>query len=274
MPQVADVVRRSGGESLERCGPDLRPSHRRALDALLRGRTEALGGQLWPCAPCGQEPSVYHACRHRRCPPCPRLDTEAWLAERRQELLPLPSCHVVCTLPQARRVLVRRHQPDLSDILRRAAAPALLPLAADPHDVGGLIGVLCVLHPWPRTLPYHPQVHWLVPAGGGSADRTEGRPARTASLVPVHALAQLLRGLLQALVQQERPDLTLPEAVWPTGWGVSGKPAMPGTELVLNDLGRYVHRLALTNSRLLSPADGQGSFRYPDAQDQRWKLMT
>jgi hypothetical protein len=217
---------------------------------------------------------VYHSCSNRSCPTCHRLDTEAWLAERRQELLPVPSVHVVFTLPQELRVLVRRHQNDRYDILLRTAAQALIQLAADPHDVRGPIGVLCVLHTWTRTLTSHPHVHGLVPAGGISADRTEWRPARTSDLVPVHALSKLLRGLFQALVHQERPDLTIPASAWTKGWVVYCKPAMQGTELVLNYLGRYVHRIALTNSRLLSTEDGQVSFRYQDAQDQRWKMMT
>jgi hypothetical protein len=140
--------------------------------------------------------------------------------------------------------------------------------------VGGLIGVLGVLHTWTRTLTYHPPGHCLGPAGGVSADRTEWRLARTSYLVPVHALAKLLRGLLQALVHQERPDLTLPASVGTQGWVVYGTPAMQGTALVLNDLGRYVPRIALTNSRLLSTEDGQVSFRSQDAQDPRWKMMT
>lgn len=156
----------------------------------------------------------------------------------------------------------------------RAAAHALITLAADPHDVGGLIGVLCVLHTWTRTLVYHPHVHCLVPAGGVSADRTEWRPARTSDWVPVHALAKLFRGLFLDLVRQERPDLTLPESVQTKGWVVYCKPTVPGTEQVLNYLGRYVHRIALTNHRLLSIEQGQVSFRYQDSQDQRWRTMT
>jgi hypothetical protein len=140
--------------------------------------------------------------------------------------------------------------------------------------VGGLIGLLCVLHTWTRTLAYHPHVHCLVPAGGVSADRTEWRPARTSYLVPVHALAKLFRGLFLDLVRQERPDLTLPESVWTKGWVVYCKPSVRGAEAVLNYLGRYVHRIALTNHRLLSIEEGQVSFRYQDSQDQRWRTMT
>jgi hypothetical protein len=117
-------------------------------------------------------------------------------------------------------------------------------------------------------------VHCLVPAGGVSADRTEWRPARTSSLVPVQALAKRFRGLFLALVRQERPDLTLPEALWTKGGVVYCQPSVQGPAQVLNDLGRYVHRLALTNSRMLSIEDGHVCFRYQDSQDQRWKTMT
>jgi hypothetical protein len=274
MPEVADVLRRYGADYRERFGEDLLPSHRRAMDDILRCRTEALGGQLLQCEHCGQEHYVYHSCRNRSCPKCHRQDTEAWLAERRQELLPVPYFHVVFTVPQELGELIRSHQQELYDILLRAAAQALIQLAADPHDVGGLIGVLCVLHTWTRTLAYHPHVHCLVPAGGLSADHTEWQPARTSSLVPVHALAKLFRGLFLDLVRQEGPDLPIPEPVWTKGWVVYCKPAVQGPEQLLHYLGRYVHRIALTNSRILSTEDGHVSFRYQDAQEQRWRTMT
>jgi putative transposase/transposase-like zinc-binding protein len=267
MLEVVDVLRRYGREDLDRCEPDLLPSHRRAIADLLACRTEVLGGQLWPCDHGGQEHDVYHSCRNRSGPTCHRLDTAAWLEDRRRERLPVPYFHVVFTLPQERRELVRRNQNDLDDLLLRAAAQALLTLAADPHDVGGLIGVLCVLHTWTRTLVYHPHVHCLVPAGGVSADRTEWRPARTSSLVPVQALAKLFRGWFLDLVRQERPDLTLPASIRTKGWVVYGTPTVHGAEQVLNYLGRYVHRLALTNHRLRSIEQGQVRFRYQDSQD-------
>jgi hypothetical protein len=169
-----------------------------------------------------------------------------WLAARRQARLPVPHVHVVLTLPQELHERLRRHPKDLYDLLRRAAAQALINLAMDPHDVGGLIGVLGILHTWTRTLTDHPHVHGLVPAGGGAAARTAWRPARTSSLVPVHALANLFRGLLLDLVRQDRPDLIMPEVVWTQGWVVYCKPAVQGPEQVLHDLGRYIHPIALT----------------------------
>jgi site-specific recombinase XerD len=173
MPAVADVFRRDGPDDRARFGEHLLPSHRRAMAALIHGRTEAFGGHLWPCDHGGQEHDAYHACRHRRGPTSHHQDTEAWLEARRLELLPVPYCHAVLTLPHELGEVVRRHQQALDDSLLRAAAPALMTLAADPHDVGGLIGVLCVLHTRTRNLASHPHVHCLVPAGGVSADRTE-----------------------------------------------------------------------------------------------------
>jgi len=168
----------------------------------------------------------------------------------------------------------RRNPQDLYDVWLRAAAQALITLAADPHDVGGLIGVLCVLHPWTRALAYPPHVHGLVPAGGISADRTPWRPARPPDLVPVQALSTLFRGLFRDLVRQERPDLALPESVWTTAWVVYGKPAVQGSDQVLRYLGRYVHRIALTNSRMLAVEDGQVCFRYQDSRPHCWQTMT
>jgi hypothetical protein len=152
MPEGADVFRDYGPAYQERFGAALLPSHRRAMDDIIHCRTEALGGHLLQCDHCGQEHYAYHSCRNRSCPKCHRQATEVWLAARRQELLPVPSFPVVLPLPQELRELVRRHQKDLSDILLRAAAQALITLAEAPHDVGGLIGVLCVLHTWTRTL--------------------------------------------------------------------------------------------------------------------------
>ena|SRR6266850_28550 len=257
MPEIADVLRRYGPEYLEQFGEALLPSHRRVIKDRLACRTEALGGHLFQCDHCGHEHYVYHSCRNRGCPKCHHQETDAWLEERRQELLPVPYFHVVFTVPQELREIIRRHQKDLYDSLLPAAAQALIKLAADPHYVGGLIGVLGVLHTWTRTLAYHPHVPCLVPAGGVSADRTQWLPARTSYLVPVRALSQLFRGLFRDLVRRERPDLAIPDSVWTTAWRVYGKPALHGTEPVLRYLGRYVHQLAR-----------------PTAVCSRWRMVT
>ena len=178
MPELAEVFRRYGGAYLARFGGSAsQPSASdRGYAPLSHGGP---GGAPAPGDPCGQEHYVYHSCRNRSCPKCHRTNTEAWLEERRQELLPVPYFHVVFTVPHELGEIIRRHQQDLYDILLRAAAQSLMKLAMDPHDVGGLIGVLYMLHTWTRTLAYHPHVHCLVPAGAVSPDRSQWQPART-----------------------------------------------------------------------------------------------
>lgn len=274
MPELADVFRRYAGAYLEKFGDRLLPSHRRAIQDLLECRTEAMGGHLFRCDHCGHEHYSYHSCSNRSCPKCHRKHTEKWLERRREELLPVRYFHVVFTVPQELRATVRRHQRKLYGILMKAAARALIKLAADPHYVGGLVGVLAVLHTWTRALAYHPHAHCLVPAGGVSADGTQWWPARTTYLVPAKALALIFRGMFKKELLKELPDLDIPDSVWRTKWVVECKPAIQGTEKVLNYLARYVHRIAITNNRILSIDDGKVAFRYKDSRDDRWKTMT
>lgn len=273
MWEVADVLRRYGGEYLAAFGEAMLPSHRRAFQDILQCRTPAMGGHLFACDQCGYQQYAYHSCRNRHCPKCHRNDTAAWLEQRRQELLPTTYFHVVFTLPRELRDIVRHHQKPLYGILMKAAAEALIKLAADPHYVGGLIGVLAVLHTWTRTLNYHPHVHCLVPAGGVSTDR-EWRPARKNYLLPVKALSKVFRGVFRDLVKRQLPDLCVPASVWKTDWVVYCKPSVQGVETVLNYLGRYVHRVALANSRIVSIDHGQVTFRYQQCGNSQWRTMT
>jgi hypothetical protein len=273
VPEVADIFRLYGARYLERFGQAMLPSHRRALRDLCNCRTAALGGQLFVCDHCGREHYVYHSCRNRACPKCHGKDTDDWLAARRQELLPVPYFHVVFTLPQQLRDLVRQHQKTLYPILMQAAARALIKLAADPHYVGGLIGVLAVLHTWSRMLTYHPHVHCLVPGGGLSADG-QWRPARDGYLVPVRALSLIFRGIFLDLVTKALPDAAIPDSVRKQAWVVYCKPTVQGAQNVLTYLGRYVHRIAITDRRILSVEDGKVTFRYQNARDSQWRTMT
>ena len=273
MPEVADIFRLYGARYLERFGQSMLPSHRRALRDLSDCRTAALGGQLFVCDHCGREHYVYHSCRNRACPKCHGKDTDDWLAARRQQLLPVPYFHVVFTLPQQLRDLVRQHQKTLYPILMQAAARALIKLAADPHYVGGLIGVLAVLHTWSRTLTYHPHVHCLVPGGGLSADG-QWRPARDGYLVPVRALSPIFRGMFLDLLTQALPDVAVPDSVRKQAWVVYCKPTVQGAQNVLTYLGRYVHRIAITDRRILGVEDGKVTFRYQNARDAQWCTMT
>jgi hypothetical protein len=273
MWEVADILRRYGEGYLQAFGEAMLPSHRRAIQDILSCRTPARGGHVFSCDRCGHRVYAYHSCRNRSCPKCHARDTESWLEARRTELLPVPYFHVVFTIPTEWRRLVRRHQKPLYGILMKAAAQALIKLAADPHYVGGSIGVMAILHTWTRTLAYHPHVHCLVPAGGVSPDR-RWLSAREDYLVPVRALSKIFRGLFTDLVAKQMPNLELPASAGGSNWVVYCKRSVQGVDTVLNYLARYVHRVAITNSRILSIDEGKVTFRYQNSGDSTWKTMT
>jgi len=273
MPEVADIFRQYGPEYLQRFGGDMLPSHRRAFEDILNCCTPALGSHVFMCDQCGHWQYAYHSCRNRSCPKCHAHDSDQWLAARRKELLPVPYFHVVFTLPQELRPLVRSHQQALYGLLMKSAAHALIKLARDPHYVGGLVGILAVLHTWTRTMAYHPHVHCLVPTGGVTSGG-QWRPARRHYLVPEKALSSIFRGMFRDGLAKLLPDAKIPPAVWKKDWVVDCKPAVYGTEQVLNYLARYVHRIAITNGRILSMEDGNVTFRYQQVDDPTWKTLT
>jgi len=272
MPQVADIFGLHGQEYLRAFGAAMPPSHRRAIRDILDCRTEALGGEVYRCTDCGRDHYVYHSCRNRSCPTCNGAATEAWLAARREDLLPVDYFHVVFTLPEPLRKIVRGNQKTLYGVLMKSAAKALMKLAANPKYVGGQIGIMAVLHTWDRMLGYHPHVHCLVPGGGVADDRWTA--AGKGFLVPVRALSKVFRGLFMETAARELPDVAIPKAVWDTEWVVYCKPAVQGPDKVLRYLGRYVRRVAISNSRILSIDDGRVCFRYQKSGCRRWRTMT
>lgn len=274
MPELADVFSRYGPAYLEKYGPAMLPSHRRTMQDIVACRTESMGGQVFCCDHCGSTHYVYHSCRNRSCPKCHHEQTEAWLTERRQELLPIPYFHVVFTVPDELHACLRSGQTERYSLLIQAAARATIQLAADPHYVGGLVGVLSVLHTWGRTLTYHPHVHCLVTGGGLDRDTQQWRAARDHYLVPVKALSKMFRRIFQELVGPLRGELAIPPSVWRVPWVVYCEPVRGGMDNVLSYLARYVHRIAITNNRILAIDHGQVSFRYQDTRDQQWKIMT
>lgn len=273
MAQLADVLRRHGPSYVARYGDRLLPSHRRALRDLVVCRTPAMGAHVARCDSCGQWHSYYHSCRNRSCPTCYQPRSEAWLAQQRARLLPVPYFHVVFTLPDALRRLVRGHQRILLNVLFVAAAQSLMRLCADPRYVGGRIGILAVLHTWTRALLWHPHIHCLVP-GGGLTDAGCWQCSRKRFLVPVRALSELFRARFMALARKALPAVRFPEQLWQTRWVVYSKPTVQGADRVLAYLGRYVHRVAITNRRILALNDRSVTFSYRDSRDDRYKRMT
>ncbi len=276
MVELAEIVRNHGAAYVAKYGNKMLPSHKRALAAILSCRTEELGGHLYKCddCDCAHHRYSYHSCKHPSCPKCHTADTKRWLDKRRSELLPVPYFHATATLPQGLRRIVRSNQRTLYPILMRTAAEALLTLGLDPKYVGGQLGILSVLHTWSRILDFHPHVHMLVPAGGVDKDGVFQPVKNRKYLVCEKAFSRIFRGKFMAAAKKALPKEKFPEELWKVDWVVKIKPPVRNPEKVLDYLGRYVHRIAISNSRIISLKDGMVTFRYQKSDTREWKTTS
>lgn len=278
--EVADVFR-SCQDDYFRAYPTS-GQQRRVFHALCACRTAALGGHVKRCDQCSHEEISYNSCRDRHCPKCQGAARAQWLDARARELLPVPYFHVVFTLPKALAPLALQNPRTLYSILFRAASETLLTLAADERHLGARIGVLALLHTWGQKLDLHPHLHCVVSGGGISEDHSRWIPSRPRFLFPVSVLSRLFRNkflhYLRAAYRQNElsfhgalQPLSLPrqfhgwlQSLTASEWVVYCKPPFAGPERVLKYLARYTHRVAISNSRLLSLDQGKVSFRYKD----------
>jgi hypothetical protein len=269
--ELADVFRRFADDYLAAHGAAMPPSHRRAIADIMACRTAALGGHLWACDQCSHEVFSYHSCKNRSCPKCHTRQTEDWLQARKAEMLPTAYFHVTITVPEELRALLRANQRDGYALLMKASAEAIIELARDRRYVGATVGVLAVLHTWTQQLAYHPHVHCLVTGGGVSDDGEHWHPARRAFLVPIAALAKLVRGKLRALLAAKRPDLSAPKAAWSTPWVVHIAHWGNGEQAVLDYLARYAFRIAIANTRIVALDERTVTIRYKHRNSARWR---
>jgi hypothetical protein len=265
--EVADILRAAGPQACDRQA--VWPSQQRALQALLQCRTAALGGQVYGCDHCGATHFSYHSCGNRHCPKCHGQQTQRWLEKQRARLLPCPYFLVAFTLPSELRRLARSHQKIVYGLLLQAAARSLQKLCADPRWMGGQPTLTGVLHTWTRAMLYHPHAHFLVSAGGLSSDGRAWRPARhPAFLVPVRALSVIFRAKIRDGFRAAGLLEQVPAKVWCQPWVVHAQHAGSGDK-VLEYLGRYVFRIAITQSRLDCLHQGRVTFHYRDNQSQQ-----
>jgi hypothetical protein len=279
--EVADILRVQGDCFREQNRSWLGYQKLSVLRAITRCRTAALGGHLDSCSRCDLKTISYNSCRNRHCPKCQAQARQRWLARREQDLLHVPYFHVVFTLPHALNTLCQRHPRLLYDLLFRATAETMLEVAADPRHLGARIGFLSILHTWGQNLRLHPHLHCVIPAGGFDEGYSRWVHPRYAFFLPVKVLSRVFRGKYLALLQQslrqrrvEYPS-ALMRALYKSDWVVYAKPAFGDPVRVLRYLGRYTHRVAISNQRLLS-FDGQRvSFRWKDyAHGNKQRIMT
>ncbi len=265
MVELAEIFRDAGPAYLRRFGDRLLPSHRRALQDIAFCRTAALGGQEYLCPRCGHEHSVYHSCRNRHCPKCQAHEAETWLEKQRRLLLPCSYGLATCTLPSELREIARSNQRLVYSILLRSAARALLEVASDRHFVGGLTGVMAVLHTWTRALIHHPHVHMLFPIGGLGEDSTSWvKPRHRRYILPGYALAKVFRENLERAFRDAGLYDLVPPRVWAGKRWVAHVKRVGDGEMALLYLSRYVFRVAITNQRILAYDGAKVTFKAKD----------
>jgi hypothetical protein len=288
--EVADIFRQHG--PFYRESHKLPRDHLRVMHAVEICRTSALGGHRDQCDHCGHLIISYNSCRNRHCPKCQTLAKEKWIEARSEDLLPIEYFHVVFTIPAELNPLVSMNRRVMYDLLFRSVSETLTALASDPKHLGAKIGVIGVLHTWGQNLMDHPHIHCIVTGGGLSSDGNRWISCRKGFFLPVNVLSVLFKGKFLCLLKNcfkkgslvftgGTRHLQAPETFhsfcnqfYHKKWVVYCKAPFGGPKGVLKYLGRYTHRIAISNNRILANLDGRVFFRWRDyADDNRQKIM-
>jgi hypothetical protein len=282
--EVADIFRHHGDAFCASHGGSLSRVHKAVIKAVIECRTAALGGHVEECdnVGCGHLRICYDSCRNRHCPKCQSLARAEWIEARQSELLAVPYFHIVFTLPEEIAAIALQNKRIVYGLLFKATAETLCTIAADPKHLGAQIGFFAVLHTWGQNLMHHPHLHCVVPGGGLSPDGKRWVASRPNFFLPVRVLSRYFRrcfldlfrqafeqgalkffGALEPLRDREQ-FLTYLDPAQQKEWVVYAKKPFAGPEQVLDYVGRYTHRVAISNNRLLSLEDGQVTFKWKD----------
>jgi hypothetical protein len=285
--ELADIFRAHGPAWRQANAGHVGLGQLKVMSAIEACRTEALGGHVAGCACCGHHHIAYNSCKNRHCPKCQGPAARDWMAARAEDLLPVEYFHVVFTLPAAIAQVAFWNKKAVYDLLFRASAETVMTLAADPRRMGARVGLTSVLHTWGSALCHHPHIHMIVPGGGLSPDGTRWVPCRPGFFLHVRVLSRLFRRLfIEGLLALHRADalsffgdlVGLAEAgafaAWlapfrKSEWVAYAKPPFGGPEAVLAYLSRYTHRVAISNSRLVSADAATVAFRWKDYRIKR-----
>lgn len=246
----------------------------KVLRAIERCRTSAYGGHIDRCDECGHDRISYNSCRNRHCPKCQTTNRERWIQQRMEELLPCTYFHIVFTIPEELNPYCQKYPRGMYDVLFHASRDTMQTFGRDAKHLGAEIGMISILHTWGQTLTLHPHVHLIVPGGGVTpcnnwkAAKSEGR-----YLFPAKALRKVFRGkfmeaFLKLMVQRKEPiSPRFKDLLYLKDWNVDTRRPFLGPKQVVEYLGRYTHKIAISNHRLKSISDGQITFSYKDYRD-------
>jgi hypothetical protein len=279
MPTVAQVVRRYGGAYLQKFGQAVPVEHRKVLAMIKRCRTGELGTVVYRCQECHRTHQIGRSCGNRHCPTCQQHKTKAWLEQELARLLPCHYFLLTFTVPATLRRFIRSHQRPCYAAMFRASSKTIRTLAADPKFIGSPnCGFFGVLHTWGRTLEYHPHVHYIVPGGAVSEDRTRWLSSRVDFFVPVKAASAIYRSCFREEMRKAGLLDQIPASVWREAWVVHSKAVGDGRQAV-QYLAPYVFRIAISDRRIVSVEDGpdrtgQVTFAYRKSGSNRYRKMT
>lgn len=283
--EVADILRRYGAAYRAEHETSLSNAQWRLMRAISACRTAALGGHVETCDRCKHQRIAYNSCRNRHCPKCQSLARAAWIEQRQTELLDCPYFHVVFTLPEQIAAIAYQNKAVVYSLLFAATAETLRTIAADPKHLGAEIGFFAVLHTWGQNLMHHPHLHCVVPGGGLSTDGQRWVACRPGFFLPVRVLSRFFRRRFLELLEHafdcdqleffsSLTSLREREAfrgyldpLRKKEWVVYAKAPFAGPEQVLDYVGRYTHRVAISNNRLLDMDNGKVTFRWKDYRD-------
>jgi len=275
MVELAEIFRCYGPEYIDRFGSKMPPSHRRAINDIIDCRTEQMGGHLYRCENpnCEQIVYAYHSCGNRSCPKCGQDKTQRWIEKQNHLLLSTHYFLVTFTLPCELRPVARSNQKVAYNLLFKSSAAALQQLAKDQRFGGGDIGMMGGLHTWRRDMGYHPHVHFIVPGGGLSPDRSKWLPSNPEFFVPVQALSPIFRAKFRDALKKTDLFKSVPADVWQKDWVVHCKPVGNGNS-ALKYLAPYVYRVAITNKRIEKLENDQVTFRFKNSATDQWETAT
>lgn len=278
--EMAQIIRDYGADFVQ--NNEVLKQHKRVLNALKICRTSELGGHVDRCDSCSHERISYNSCRNRHCPKCQNTNRERWILARKEDLLDCSYFHVVFTIPLELNVFCLKHPKELYSILFQASKETLFAFGNDPKHLGAQLGAISILHTWGQNLSLHPHVHLIVPGGGFTKENQWKNCASNGDfLFPIRAMAKVYRAkfmekLLVFLQQIDTPlQLALRRKLYDKNWVIYAKQPFKGPEAVVEYLGRYSHKIAISNHRIKSISDGKVSFSYKDyAHGSMTKIMT
>lgn len=291
--ELGDIMRMHGESYCQ--NNILPPQHHKVLNALCNCRTKVLGGHVDRCDNCGHTNISYDSCRNRHCPKCQSLKTLKWLEERQKELLPVPYFHVVFTLPHELNILVMYNKKELYSLLMRSVWETIKTFGEDPKRLNGLMGMIAILHTWGQNLFDHIHLHCMIP-GGALQDNNKWRPSKPDYLFSVKAMSIIFRGIfitgLRTLYDDNKLKIpsdsnvktslgvkanfeTLLSDLMKKSWVVYSKHPFAGPKQLLNYLGRYINKIAISNYRIISCDEQAVKFSWRDYADNNTvKIMT